>query len=86
MITENELLTIEKRSTSGTPGPWTSFIEGRDHDSGSNFIQTGLDQEVFEIDGARIEDYEFIANAKQDVPKLIAEIRRLLNVIFTGKY
>jgi hypothetical protein len=33
--------------------------------------------EDLEIDGARIEDYDFIANAKQDVPKLIKEIRRL---------
>jgi hypothetical protein len=27
--------------------------------------------------GATFEDYDFIANAKQDIPKLIAEIREL---------
>ena len=41
---------------------------------------TGNDEnrgEDIEMSGATIADYEFIANAKQDIPKLIAEIREL---------
>jgi len=70
MITEEELIEIEKRSKSGTSGPWKAYIEGRDHTSGSHFIMTGEDDnrgEDFEINGARIEDFDFIACAKQDV-------------------
>lgn len=70
---------------STTSGPWKSYIEGRDHTSGSHFIMTGDNNhgigEDFEIDGARVEDYDFIANAKQDIPKLIEEIRRLRSII-----
>lgn len=80
MINEKELSEIETRCKGGTPGPWKAFIEGRDHTSGCHFIMTGTDNnrgEDLEFNGARIEDYDFIANAKQDIPKLIEEIRRL---------
>ncbi|ENX41496.1 hypothetical protein [Acinetobacter sp. NIPH 2100] len=58
-----------------TEGPWLSYVEGRDHESGSNFIMTGDDD--IELTGATIADQDFIANAKQDIPKLISEIFRL---------
>jgi len=80
MISEEKLIEIEKRCKYSTRGPWKAFIEGRDHDSGNHFIMTGEKDnraEDFEIDGARIDDYDFIANAKQDVPALIEEVRRL---------
>ena len=47
-----------------TPGPWRSFVEGRDHTSGSNFIMTGQGDdrhEDIELSGATIEDQDFIA-------------------------
>jgi hypothetical protein len=80
MFTEKELLEIEDRLNKSTRGPWKAYIEGRDHESGSNFIMTGSERnrgEDFEIFGATISDYDFIANAKQDIPRLIEEIRRL---------
>ena len=80
MLTEKELLEIESRANQTQNGPWKAYIEGRDHESGSNFIMTGNDEnrgEDIEMSGATIADYEFIANAKQDIPKLIAEIREL---------
>ena len=40
-ITDKELEEIKTRSQAATAGPWKSFLEGRDHDSGSNFIMTG---------------------------------------------
>ncbi|MBV7270742.1 hypothetical protein [Winogradskyella luteola] len=84
MIDEKELKEIEKRCKYSTRGPWKAYIEGRDHSSGSHFIMTGDENdrgEDFEIEGARVDDYIFIANAKQDIPKLIDEIRRLKNLV-----
>ena len=80
MLTEKELLEIETRVNQAQNGTWKAFIEGRDHESGSNFIMTGVDEnrgDDIEMIGATIADYEFIANAKQDIPKLKAEIRAL---------
>ena len=87
MITKDELIEIEKRCNSASPGPWKAYIEGRDHTSGSNFIMTGSSENRgndFEIDGAIPEDYDFIANAKQDIPKLLEEIKRL-NLLISDK-
>lgn len=56
---------IEERLRLATPGPWKSFIEGRDHDSGSSFIRTP-DKDI-EIFGATAEDLDFIANARNDI-------------------
>jgi hypothetical protein len=82
MLTENELIEIEKRLSDSQNGPWKAYIEGINHTSGSNFIMTGEGHsrgEDIEMFGATIADYYFIANAKQDIPKLIAEIQRLKN-------
>ena len=38
MITEQVVLKIEKRLNVAQPGPWIAYIEGRDHESGDNFI------------------------------------------------
>jgi len=80
MITEEELKQIEHRVNSAQPGPRKAYIENRDHESGSNFIMTGTDEQRgndIEMDGATIADYDFIANARQDIPRLIDEIRKL---------
>ena len=62
-----------------TPPPWKSFIEGRDHESGSNFIRTP--NEDIELTGATHADQDFIASARQDVPALVAEVRRLRKLL-----
>ena len=80
MITETELLEIEMRVSKTQIGPWKAYLEGRDHESGSNFIMTGFGKSRandIELIGATENDYDFIANAKQDIPKLINEIREL---------
>ena len=66
---------IEQRAMRATAGPWTSFVEGRDHTSGSSFIRTAGDD--IEMSGATIDDQDFIAHAREDIPALIAEVRRL---------
>ncbi len=68
------LIDMEHRCTQATPGPWKSYIEGRDHSSGDSFIMTGGD-DIY-LTGAFADDQDFIANARQDLPTLIAEVRR----------
>jgi hypothetical protein len=83
MITDEELKQIELRCSNAQQGPWKAFIEGRDHESGSDFIMTGVDDqrgEDIEMIGATDADYDFIANAKQDIPRLIEEVRRLKSI------
>ena len=70
---------IEKRCNKATKGPWISFVEGRDHLSGSDFIKTA--GEDIELIGATIDDQDFIANARQDVPWLVNEIYRLKRIL-----
>lgn len=74
-LTEQELRQILKRCQDATEGPWMSFVEGRDHVSGSNFIQTSKDD--IELFGASVADQDFIASAKQDIPMLVYELAKL---------
>jgi hypothetical protein len=40
-LTSARLDEIERRCNAATHGPWRSYVEGRDHSSGSTFIMTG---------------------------------------------
>ncbi|UJJ51043.1 MULTISPECIES: hypothetical protein [Rhodanobacter] len=79
-MTDEEICKIEARCNAATAAPWQSFIEGRDHASGSDFIRTGgLDgasPDIYLTDATHA-DQDFIAHARQDIPLLIAEVRRL---------
>jgi hypothetical protein len=79
MMTEEELREIRERANAATPGPWKAFIEGRDHTSGSSFIRTngGADAPDIELSGATTSDFDFIANARQDIENLLAEVEQL---------
>lgn len=87
-LTDEELAQIAERADAATPGPWMAFVEGRDHVAGDDFIRTGgiddsrSDMYVSHYVGATARkvpaaDLDFIAAARQDVPRLVAEIRRL---------
>ena len=87
-MTDSELDEIEQRAAATTPGPWTAYIEGRDHTSGDDFIMIGepgtaqIDVYVTHYSGtspkpAPDADLDFIAHARRDIPQLVAEIRRL---------
>jgi hypothetical protein len=79
-LTDEELRAIRARCDSATPGPWISYVEGRDHMSGSSFIQTGPGEsrgEDIELSGATTADQDFIAHARADVPRLLDEVERL---------
>lgn len=74
-ITHAQLQEMLNRCNMSTAGPWQSFVEGRDHTSGSSFIHTaGPD---IELSGASAADQDFIAHAKQDIPALVAEVLHL---------
>ena len=78
-ITDDESRNIKGRCDKATPGPWISFIEGRDHTSGSSFIRTS--DEDIELKGATDKDLDFIASCRQDVPRLTEEIERLKQLL-----
>ena len=75
IISDAELDQIVARCDAATPGPWQAWIEGRDHESGSSFVMTAGDD--IELTGASHADYDFIASARQDILRRVAEIRRL---------
>jgi hypothetical protein len=79
-LDEAQLLAMEERAQAARPPPWRSFVEGRDHQSGSSFIMVGAGiarSDDIELSGATVADQDFIAHAREDVPALIAEVRRL---------
>ncbi|MFL6623839.1 MAG: hypothetical protein ACJ8NR_14730 [Sulfurifustis sp.] len=83
-LTPQELEAIETRYKRASPAPWRSMIEGRDHSSGSSFIMTGSADargNDIELSGATDADQEFIAHARQDIPRLVAEIKRLRSLL-----
>jgi len=74
-ISREDLEAMRARCEAATGGPWQSFVEGRDHTSGSSFIRTA--GEDLELSGATIMDQDFIAHARQDIPRLVEEVMRL---------
>lgn len=89
-LSDSELDEIESRAMAATAGPWQAFVEGRDHFGGDNFIRTGgfddrgpdMYVEMASSDQTGLvpappTDLDFIASARQDVPRLVRELRRL---------
>ena len=81
-LEEFELLTLRQLVADASPAPWVSYVEGRDHDSGDNFIQVNdgddVDMYVFrDTTPASAADQDFIAAARNLVPKLLDELDRL---------
>ena len=74
-LSDRELTSMEERARNAAAGPWCSLVEGRDHLGGSSFIQTPVSD--IELWGASVADQDFIAHARDDVPRLLAEIRYL---------
>lgn len=73
-LSESELEAIHKRAEAATCGPWELAIDEEfdinlRNDSGVGYIGT-----LTHVDEA---DADFIANARKDVPALLAEIERL---------
>ena len=74
----------EARCKRASPGRWVSMIERRDQTSGSSFIRTGPVSDRgpdLELLGGTVDDQELIAHARQDVPALVEEVRRLRRLL-----
>jgi len=72
---ERDLAEIEERANAATPGPWEWYPADREIWSGPTEIVKSYDDAwQIVIDD---EDADFIAHSRQDVPELIAEVRRL---------
>jgi hypothetical protein len=81
-LTDEDLNRIERLSHSATPGPWYSYVAGRDPDAAGNCIELGWCNELgsfkcMTLDGASVADQDFIASARQDLPRLLLEVRAL---------
>jgi len=81
-LSEAELRTLEDLASHASPPPWVASIEGRDHTSGDSVILIGdprqEDMYVHRESGlASGADLDFIAAARNLVPRLIAELRQL---------
>jgi hypothetical protein len=86
-LADLNLKAIEIRSKNAQKGNWFACIEGRDMTSGSSMIMTSVHSmeniwdknrgEDIYLTDATLADMDFIANARQDVPRLLEEVERL---------
>jgi len=75
-----DLDAIESRVVDATEGPWVCDTT-RDHDGiGWAYVRMPDDGARPRVD-ARLYDCEFIAHARQDVPTLVSEVRRLREIL-----
>lgn len=70
-ITDDELMQIRERADKATEGPWEAIK--------FNYIRpvNGFMADDLVGEATENEDADFIANAREDIPKLLAEIDRL---------
>ena len=87
-LTDADLDVIENRAAAASAAPWEPFIFSDRNPNDEDFIRIGgLDDSqpdmyvVHDLGAAKVpvpwQDIEFIAHARQDVPALVSEIRRL---------
>ena len=75
-MTEDELATIDARATEATPGPWSYPGDPW------TFVHDASGRSLLDLDEPRgfeqtQRDAAFIAASREDVPALVAEVRRL---------
>lgn len=74
-LTPEGLDTIEARANAATEGPWE--IRGHEIVRDSYGLATIQSLWIADIDPVAPADAEFIAHAREDVPALVVELRRL---------
>ncbi len=77
-MNEQELAQIEERAAKATPGPWEMEIDWR-YEYYSTFSWACGPETTAQDDDENqaSSDADFIAHAREDIPALIAEVRRL---------
>jgi hypothetical protein len=83
LLSDKYLNEVRTRCDAATNDPWISLIEGRDHLSGESMIVHGINgaEDDLYLRGATVQDQDFIAHARQDIPKLLDEIQRLRKLL-----
>jgi hypothetical protein len=81
-LSDAELTRIERLISQASPGPWISYVAGRDANAASSCIELGTCNELgsfrsMELTGGSVADQDFIAAARQDLPRLVLEVRML---------
>jgi hypothetical protein len=72
-MSEEELAKIEARANAATPAPW-------DFHKGDLYLNSNTSSGVSDAFLEHV-DLNFIAHSRQDVPALIAEVRRLRKLL-----
>jgi hypothetical protein len=84
LLVRGDVEEIEGLLTKVSPGPWEGFLEHSQPIGGSSFIRVGdgdNSDDMYVWNGEQIasdSDIDFIANARQDIPVFVHEVRRLL--------
>jgi hypothetical protein len=72
-MTEQELQEIEQRAAAATPGPWRKGIGNSSREVCSQWPAPCH----LIVEGYNSDDLKFCAHAREDIPALVAEVRRL---------
>src|SRR6266516_7184450 len=82
-LSAEDLRAVAARSDAASPGPWTAFIARHGGVGGSNVIWVSEKDDQPDLYlwlGPKIapdDDFEFIAHARQDIPRLLGELRKV---------
>lgn len=83
-LTDAVLAELRRLSDRAAPAPWRAMVEGRDHTSGDSFIMIGReddrDEDMYvsrDSGPASATDLEFIAAARNYLPRLLDEVTKL---------
>jgi hypothetical protein len=81
-LSDNELAHIELLIREASEGPWLSYVAGRDGEPGFSCIELGSCNELgsfdcIELVGCSAADQDFIASAREYLPRLLREVRAL---------
>lgn len=81
-LSEEELDRMERRAAAATVGPWLPDSDAPELAANVSVIELGACNELgtfksIELVGASPADHEFIVNARQDIPRLLQEVRHL---------
>ena len=81
-LSDGDLEQIARLIEAASAGPWTSYVMGRECDAESTCIEIGTCNELgtfdqIELVGGTTADQDFIAAARQCLPRLLLEVRTL---------
>lgn len=72
-LTQYELQAITERAEKATEGPWKLSYTGVSNLDGKDVLWATINEDIY----GNKADVDFVLNARQDIPKLLAEIKRL---------